>query len=463
MNTKRQGNNNPLSKLPSTSKVLESDRTQTLIEKYGQRAISELIRETLQVIRDNIHAIETDQISLDAIITTLESKAKRFDDILRPVINATGVILHTNLGRAPLSKDTQTAMLEVTNGYSNLEYDLTTGSRGSRFSHLQSIIRRLTGAEDSIVLNNNAGAILTALAAICRDGEVIVSRGQLVEIGGGFRVPDVMSQSGAQLKEVGTTNRTRSADYESGISDKTKALMRVHPSNFLISGFTEETSLQEIVKVGHDHNLPVIDDIGSGALLDLSPYGLKSEPLLSECIDDGADLVLASGDKLIGGPQAGLIIGKSSLIDTIRKHPLTRALRPDKATIAGLAATLQHYALGEAIEKIPIWQMISMNEPILQQRAQRFADAWGSQAQVITGQSTVGGGSLPGQTLTTRLCAISLPQQKLELISKELRTADVPIISKIQDSMLQLDPRTVLIDQDIHVLNTLGKLSVAMQ
>jgi L-seryl-tRNA(Ser) seleniumtransferase len=463
MNTKRQGNNNPLSKLPSTSKVLESDRTQTLIGKYGQRAISELIRETLQVIRDNIHAIETDQISLDAIITTLESKAKRFDDILRPVINATGVILHTNLGRAPLSKDTQTAMLEVTNGYSNLEYDLTTGSRGSRFSHLQSIIRRLTGAEDSIVLNNNAGAILTALAAICRDGEVIVSRGQLVEIGGGFRVPDVMSQSGAQLKEVGTTNRTRSADYESGISDKTKALMRVHPSNFLISGFTEETSLQEIVKVGHDHNLPVIDDIGSGALLDLSPYGLKSEPLLSECIDDGADLVLASGDKLIGGPQAGLIIGKSSLIDTIRKHPLTRALRPDKATIAGLAATLQHYALGEAIEKIPIWQMISMNEPILQQRAQRFADAWGSQAQVITGQSTVGGGSLPGQTLTTRLCAISLPQQKLELISKELRTADVPIISKIQDSMLQLDPRTVLIDQDIHVLNTLGKLSVAMQ
>ena len=463
MNTKRQGNNNPLSRLPSTSKVLESDRTQTLIGKYGQRAISELIRETLQVIRDNIHAIETDQISLDAIITTLESKAKRFDDILRPVINATGVILHTNLGRAPLSKDTQTAMLEVTNGYSNLEYDLTTGSRGSRFSHLQSIIRRLTGAEDSIVLNNNAGAILTALAAICRDGEVIVSRGQLVEIGGGFRVPDVMSQSGAQLKEVGTTNRTRSADYESGISDKTKALMRVHPSNFLISGFTEETSLQEIVKVGHDHNLPVIDDIGSGALLDLSPYGLKSEPLLSECIDDGADLVLASGDKLIGGPQAGLIIGKSSLIDTIRKHPLTRALRPDKATIAGLAATLQHYALGEAIEKIPIWQMISMNESILQQRAQRFADAWGSQAQVITGQSTVGGGSLPGQTLTTRLCAISLPQQKLELISKELRTADVPIISKIQDSMLQLDPRTVLIDQDIHVLNTLGKLSVAMQ
>ena len=463
MNTNRQGNNNPLSGLPSTSKVLESERTQALIEKYGQRAISELTRETLQAIRDNIHAIETDQTSLDAVITTLESKAKRFDDILRPVINATGVILHTNLGRAPLSKDTQNAMIEVTNGYSNLEYDLTTGSRGSRFSHLQSIIQRLTGAEDSIVLNNNAGAILTALAAICRDGEVIVSRGQLVEIGGGFRVPDVMSQSGAQLKEVGTTNRTRSADYESGISDKTKALMRVHPSNFLISGFTEETSLQEIVKVGHDHNLPVIDDIGSGALLDLRPYGLKPEPLLSECIDDGADLVLASGDKLIGGPQAGLIIGKSSLIDAIRKHPLTRALRPDKATIAGLAATLQHYALGEAVEKIPIWQMISMNESILQQRAQRFADAWGAQAQVITGQSTVGGGSLPGQTLTTRLCAISLPQQKLELISKELRTADLPIISKIQDSMLQLDPRTVLIDQDIHVLNTLGKLSVAME
>ena len=244
---------------------------------------------------------------MDGILTTLESKAKRLDDTLRPVINATGVILHTNLGRAPLSRETQIAMANVTDGYSNLEYDVPSGSRGSRFSHLQSIIQRLTGAEDSIVLNNNAGAILTTLAAICKDGEVVVSRGQLVEIGGGFRVPDVMSQSGAQLKEVGTTNRTRSADYENGITDKTKALMRVHPSNFLISGFTEETPLREIVKVGHEHNLPVIDDIGSGALLDLRPYGLEPEPLLSDCINDGADLVLASGDKLIGGPQAGLI------------------------------------------------------------------------------------------------------------------------------------------------------------
>jgi L-seryl-tRNA(Ser) seleniumtransferase len=462
MDTNRQGTNNPLSGLPSTSKVLESERTQTLIEKHGQRTISDLTRETLQVIRDNLRTMEGSQTSLDAIITIVESKAKKLSDTLRPVINATGVILHTNLGRAPLSKDTQAAMANVTGGYSNLEYDVTTGSRGSRFSHLQSIIQRLTGAEDSIVLNNNAGAVLTALAAICRGGEVIVSRGQLVEIGGGFRIPDVMSQSGAGLKEVGTTNRTRAADYENGISNKTKALMRVHPSNFLVSGFTEETSLREIVKVGHEHNLPVIDDIGSGALLDLRPYGLKSEPLLSECIDDGADLVLASGDKLIGGPQAGLIIGKSTLIDMIRKHPLTRALRPDKATIAGIAATLKHYALEEAIEKIPIWQMISMGESILQQRAQRFVEAWGASAQVVTGQSTVGGGSLPGQTLTTRLCAISLPQQKLELISKKLRASDLPIISKLQDGMLQLDPRTVLIEQDIQVVNTLEKISKSM-
>ncbi len=463
MDTNHQGSNNPLSRIPSTSKVLESERAKLLIDKYGQSAISQLARGILQTVRDNIATIENTQTDLDGILTTLESKAKRLDDTLRPVINATGVILHTNLGRAPLSKETQIAMAKVTDGYSNLEYDVRSGSRGSRFSHLQSMIQRLTGAEDSIVLNNNAGAILTTLAAICRDGEVVVSRGQLVEIGGGFRVPDVMSQSGAQLKEVGTTNRTRSADYENGITDKTKALMRVHPSNFLISGFTEETPLREIVKVGHEHNLPVIDDIGSGALLDLRPYGLEPEPLLSDCINDGADLVLASGDKLIGGPQAGLIIGKSSLIDVIRKHPLTRALRPDKATIAGIAATLQHYALGEAIEKIPIWQMISMDELILQERAELYAQAWGTTAHVITGESTVGGGSLPGQTLPTRLCALSLPQKTLELVSENLRLSEVPIISKIQDGVLQLDPRTVLVDQDIQVVNTLERISQSVK
>ena len=463
MDTNHQGSNNPLSRIPSTSKVLESKRAKLLIDKHGQSAISELARSILQTVRDNIATIENAQTDLDGILTTLESKAKRLDDTLRPVINATGVILHTNLGRAPLSRETQIAMANVTDGYSNLEYDVPSGSRGSRFSHLQSIIQRLTGAEDSIVLNNNAGAILTTLAAICKDGEVVVSRGQLVEIGGGFRVPDVMSQSGAQLKEVGTTNRTRSADYENGITDKTKALMRVHPSNFLISGFTEETPLREIVKVGHEHNLPVIDDIGSGALLDLRPYGLEPEPLLSDCINEGADLVLASGDKLIGGPQAGLIIGKSSLIDVIRKHPLTRALRPDKATIAGIAATLQHYALGEAIEKIPIWQMISMDESILQDRAELFAQAWGTTAQVVDGESTVGGGSLPGQTLPTKLCAISLPQKTLELVSKELRASELPIISKIQDGVLQLDPRTVLMDQDIQVVNTLERISLSLK
>jgi L-seryl-tRNA(Ser) seleniumtransferase len=221
--------------------------------------------------------------------------------------------------------------------------------------------------------------------------------------------------------------------------------------------------LREIVKVGHEHNLPVIDDIGSGALLDLRPYGLEPEPLLSDCINDGADLVLASGDKLIGGPQAGLIIGKSSLIDVIRKHPLTRALRPDKATIAGIAATLQHYALGEAIEKIPIWQMISMDELILQERAELYAQAWGTTADVIAGESTVGGGSLPGQTLPTRLCAISLAQKTLELVSENLRLSEVPIISKIQDGVLQLDPRTVLVDQDIQVVNTLERISLSVK
>ena len=280
-----------------------------------------------------------------------------------------------------------------------------------------------------------------------------------MEIGGGFRIPDVMSQSGCILREVGTTNRTRASDYLEAVGADTKALMRVHPSNFSIEGFTEEASLPDIVKAAETNDLPVIDDIGSGSLIDSSQFGLTHEPVLSECIKDGADLVLASGDKLIGGPQSGIILGRKDLIARIKKHPLTRALRPDKGTIAGLIETLKHYEREEATTSIPIWQMISADTESLSARASEYVNAWKGNATVIPHKSTIGGGSLPGQTLPTICCALQLPQNQLDETVRTLRNLDTPIISVINDGRLLLDPRTVLPSQDHVVISGLGQVS----
>ena len=418
-----------------------------------------VVRESLDALREEVLNGQDKAEKLEDLIDSVEFKLRSQQTTLKSVVNATGVILHTNLGRAPLSKETTQAMNDINEGYSNLEYDLTSGGRGSRFDHLGPLLRRLTGAEDALILNNNAGAVLTTLAAICAGGEVIISRGQLVEIGGGFRIPDVMSQSGCILREVGTTNRTRASDYLEAVGPDTKALMRVHPSNFSIEGFTEEASLPDIVKAAETNDLPVIDDIGSGSLIDSSQFGLTHEPLLSECIKDGADLVLASGDKLIGGPQSGIILGRKDLIARIKKHPLTRALRPDKGTIAGLIETLKHYEREEATTAIPIWQMISADTESLSARASEYVNAWKGNATVIPHKSTIGGGSLPGQTLPTICCGLQLPQNQLDETVRTLRNLDTPIISVINDGRLLLDPRTVLPSQDHVVISGLGQVS----
>ena len=418
-----------------------------------------VVRESLDALREEVLNGQDKAEKLEDLIDSVEFKLRSQQTTLKSVVNATGVILHTNLGRAPLSKETTQAMNDINEGYSNLEYDLTSGGRGSRFDHLGTLLRRLTGAEDALILNNNAGAVLTTLAAICAGGEVIISRGQLVEIGGGFRIPDVMSQSGCILREVGTTNRTRASDYLEAMGPDTKALMRVHPSNFSIEGFTEEASLPDIVKAAETNDLPVIDDIGSGSLIDSSQFGLTHEPLLSECIKDGADLVLASGDKLIGGPQSGIILGRKELIARIKKHPLTRALRPDKGTIAGLIETLKHYEREEATTAIPIWQMISADTESLSARASEYVNAWKGNATVIPHKSTIGGGSLPGQTLPTICCGLQLPQNQLDETVRTLRNLDTPIISVINDGRLLLDPRTVLPSQDHIVISGLRQVS----
>ncbi len=365
---------------------------------------------------------------------------------LRPVINATGVIIHTNLGRAPLSDAALAAMTAVGRGYSNLEYELEAGERGSRYDHLEALLCRVTGAEAAIAVNNNAAALLLTLSALVLPGkdEVVISRGQLVEIGGGFRIPEVMAQSGATLAEVGTTNRTYLRDYESAIGESTVALLRVHSSNFRVIGFVESAPLAGLALLAHERGLLLLDDLGSGCLLDTRKYGLSEEPTPQDSIRAGADLVMFSGDKLLGGPQAGVIAGKRDLIAKLRHHPMARALRLDKSSIAALNATLLHYVKGEAEREVPVWRMIATPVSEVGAQARRWARLIGGGAMVIDGRSMVGGGSLPEESLPTKLVAIDAPGgAALEAFAKRLRLGETPIIGRIEDGRLLLDPRTV--------------------
>jgi L-seryl-tRNA(Ser) seleniumtransferase len=376
---------------------------------------------------------------------------------LRPVINATGVIINTNLGRSPLSRAALAAIQEVAGGYSNLEYDLEAGERDSRHTHVAALLCELTGAEAALVTNNNAAAVLLALSTLAGGREVIISRGQLVEIGGGFRVPDVMRQSGCQLIEVGTTNRTRLADYEAALSERTAMLLTVHPSNFRLVGFVETASTAALSELAHRHGLPVMDDLGSGCLLRSERYGLGHEPMPQESITAGADVVCFSGDKLLGGPQAGIIVGKADVIQRIARHPLMRAVRIDKMTLAALEATLRHYQREEAVTNIPIWQMIAATPAALASRATRWASQLqkqGIMARTRRGESTVGGGSLPGETLPTTLLALDAGRVPFPLdeLAQRLRTRKIPIVARIQHDTLLLDPRTVLKEQDREVV-----------
>ncbi|GAB4322124.1 MAG: L-seryl-tRNA(Sec) selenium transferase [Phototrophicales bacterium] len=435
-------NKNLLRALPSVDTLL--NHSTDLIVQYGRDDVRDAIRTVLdqtrqQIIKDNDLLIN--EISL--LSQVADYLLQQNTPSLREVINATGVIIHTNLGRAPLSKSALQAMQAVATGYSTLEYNLELGTRGSRNQHLEELLKQLTGAEAALVVNNNAAATVLALSALAHGKEVIVSRGQLVEIGGGFRVPEIMQQSGATLVEVGTTNRTRAADYRRAITEQTALLMHVHPSNFKQLGFIEETPLQELVHIAHEHGLIVLDDLGSGALIDTALYGLDHEPTVQESLAAGCDLVTFSGDKLLGGPQAGIILGRGDLIQQLKHHPLARAFRADKLCLAALYATLRHYRQGNALENIPIWQMIT--RPLADIKAQAYEWAQMFNATVQPGESTVGGGSLPGATLPTYLLAINHPQP--DVLTAQLRQLSPPIIARITANHVVFDPRTILPEQ----------------
>jgi L-seryl-tRNA(Ser) seleniumtransferase len=369
-----------------------------------------------------------------------------------PVINATGVVLHTNLGRAPLSTASRRAMESASAAYCSLEYDLEDGRRGSRLMHAELLLRKLTGAEAALVVNNNAAAVLLALAALANRRRAIVPRTQLVEIGGGFRVPDVMRQSGARLVEVGTTNRVHLRDYEQALREPTALILQAHRSNFQITGFTAEPGLAEVTALAQRSGVPLVHDLGSGALLDTSRFGLTHEPTVQESVGAGAAVVCFSGDKLVGGPQAGIIVGKAELIDRMRRHPLARAVRADKTCLAGLSATLMHYLKDEAEREIPIWRMISLKPRQLKRTAADWARELG-QADLVEGRSTVGGGSLPGETLPTFLVSIRVPSP--DGLLRRLRQQHPPIVARTKDDAVLIDPRTVLPEQHAALLDGL--------
>jgi L-seryl-tRNA(Ser) seleniumtransferase len=439
--------------LPSVERLLQ--KATKLAATYGRPLTLEAIRDRLDAAREAIREGEPPPKE-DFLIEEAHKTLERWlAPTLQPVINATGVIVHTNLGRAPLSRNARQAMIEVADNYSTLEYNLERGVRGKREDHAEDLLIRLTGGEAAFVVNNNAAAVLLALTSLARRKEVIVSRSQLIEIGGGFRIPEIMKQSGAKLVEVGTTNRTHLRDYEAVIHERTGLILRAHHSNFKIIGFTTEPALGELVDLGKRHEIPVLDDLGSGALLDTAQFGLGHEPMVQESLDAGASLVAFSGDKLLGGPQAGILIGNKALVDRLRRHPLSRAVRPDKLCLAALAATLMHYLRDDAVQKIPVWQMIAAPLDQLQTRSEAWAERLG-QGEVIPGQSTVGGGSLPEETLPTSLLALSVRYPNA--FTSHLRKAGPPIIARIEDDRVVLDPRTVLEEQEEDLLRALAGL-----
>lgn len=438
--------------IPSVETVLSDDRIGTLTGEFSRSVVTELVRAELDSARKSVRAgnaapsIET---VVDGVIANARSTWVSWPE---RVINATGVVLHTNLGRAPLSKEAIDAAGLAARGYSDLEFDLDSGKRGSRNSHISKMIAQVTGSEAGMAVNNNASAVLLALSALAEGKEVIVSRGEAVEIGGGFRVPDVMAQSGARLVEVGTTNRTYARDYEKAITENTAVILKVHPSNFLVTGFTHTPELSELVEVGRKHDVPVLNDLGSGSLLDTRKYGMEHEPMAQESISEGAGLTMFSGDKLLGGPQAGIFAGDLALVDKVSKHPLARAVRIDKMTLAALSGTLLSYLTGTAESEIPIWRMISANEKEITSRAIAWQAAVGT-GEVRAARSAIGGGSLPGQTIGTSVLSISTPG-KPDDFAAMLRKGSPPVIARIQENEILLDPRTVLPEEDEAVIAT---------
>ena len=436
--------------LPSVDVLLQTDEVMVLVRNFSHDAVTTVARDVLANARLSIEK-NGSAPTIESMIAEIVDRADRaWGPWPNSVINATGVVLHTNLGRSPLSSGAASAAAASASIYSDLEFDMASGKRGSRNAHISELLSQVSGAESGMAVNNNASGVLLTLAAVVASDrskrEVIISRGEAVEIGGGFRVPDVMTQSGAFLVEVGTTNRTYASDYEAAITPATAAILKVHPSNFVVEGFTHVPSLSELVEVGKKHGIPVINDLGSGCLVDTRKYGLDQEPQVQDSVSDGAALTLFSGDKLLGGPQAGLIAGGKKWVDMVSKHPLARAVRIDKMTLSAIAATLISYLKDAHEDEIPIWNMISMSEADIADRANKWRDEIGT-GEVEKARSAIGGGSLPGQTLPTAVLSIE-PAGSADSFATNLRRSPTAVVARIENDRILLDPRTVLVDQD---------------
>lgn len=466
-----------LRRLPAISQLLETGGIPELIRRYSHPVVSEAAGEVVEGLRKCILASGDEdfaarELEQDHIICLVRERVlEKMRPHLRRVINATGIVLHTNLGRAVLAREAVAAMAEIAGSYNNLELDLATGQRGSRYVHVDELLCKLTGAEAGMVVNNNAAAVLLVLSTLAKGKQVVVSRGQLVEIGGSFRIPEVMAQSGATLVDVGATNKTHLRDYEQAINEETALLLKVHTSNYKIIGFTAEVDTKELVQLGHKKGILVFEDIGSGVLVDLSAYGLAKEPTVQECIRAGVDIVTCSGDKLFGGPQAGIIVGRREIIEKLKKNPLTRALRVDKFTLAAMETTLRLY-LDEktAVSTVPTLRMLTMTGDELDRRALSFARALaeragtavnGTQAaataevEVIDGFSQVGGGALPEENIPTRLVSVVPIHVSVNNLEERLRLAETPVLARIWKDRLLIDLRTVAEEEEETLAETI--------
>ncbi|MBM6970094.1 L-seryl-tRNA(Sec) selenium transferase [Mordavella massiliensis] len=440
-------------KIPKVDILLEEERIRQMICRYSKETVMESIRKETDRLRAFIGKCE-DEKEIEAAIGGLtdaigQTVEEMHTPNMRPVINGTGTILHTNLGRAPISPEHMKRIAEVACGYSNLEYNLEAGRRGERYSHFEELLCKLTGAEAAMAVNNNASSVMLILSSLAKGGEVVVSRGELVEIGGKFRIPDVMEQSGATLVEVGTTNKTHYDDYKNAITEETKALLKVHTSNYRIVGFTESVEIDELIGLAGEHELPIIEDLGSGVLIDLAKYGLTHEPMVQESIAKGADVVCFSGDKLLGGPQAGIIIGKKKYIDKMKKNQLTRALRIDKFTATALELVLQEYLSEEkAVKNIPVLRMITEPKEEMEKKAKNLVrmlrrTGFAARFQVMPCESQIGGGSLPLERIPSYAAAISPEEMSVPELEEKMRHLPVPIIPRTANDTILLDVRTI--------------------
>jgi len=447
MNTKQQ----KLSKIPSVDEILKSPYGQKWLESYPRRIVLKAIREILAGKRKEIIDGLLTELSGDALSSEIDDKIKGLSAYkLKPLINATGIVIHTNLGRAILSDKVIENIIRLAGSYSNLEYDISQGKRGKRYANIKDILMELTGAEDALVVNNNAAAVLVCLNTLAKDRDVIVSRGELVEIGGSFRIPEVMKSSGAILKEVGTTNKTHFADYKNALSGNTALILKVHQSNYRVIGFTEEVSIKDMVNLGREYRVPVMFDLGSGCMINFEKYGIYGEPTVQDMVKAGVDIVTFSGDKLLGGPQAGIILGKGKLVQKIQKNPLLRAIRIDKLTLASLEATMMQYLdEDKAVKEIPTLRMLAQPQDAIKHRAKKILNllmkdiSGKANIEVIADKSQAGGGSLPEVDFPTFVVSIKPLNISVNELEKRLRLGNPPVIARIKEDALLIDARTV--------------------